>query len=445
MNKTLLIIKREYRSRIRKKSFLIMTILGPILMAGMLAAAVWIGYKEVEKQKVLVVDDNQSLFAEKLVSSEDLKFEVVDISLQQAEVLLFNSDYTSILYIPSNILTANIAKFYVKKMPGPIMQRRIEKQLEQIVEAQKLAINKIPQEIYDRINADFHISPYKIEAPGKESKVDDDKLGVGMVAAVLIFFFIFSYGTIVMRGVLEEKVGRIVEVIISSVKPIQLMYGKIIGIALVALTQFVIWSLLTAIIFVVIQLVFFQDFLDPSKLADVQMTGEIFNQNKDDILNAQQINPYLQDNILNRINYPVMFGMFIFYFVGGYMMYASLFAAIGAAVDSDTDSQQFMIPVTLPLIFSYIIAFTIIKNPEGPLAFWGSIIPFTSPIIMMLRIPIGVGDGGIPYWEVGLSMISLIIGFMICTWVAAKIYRTGILLYGKKVNYREIWKWLRYK
>jgi ABC-2 type transport system permease protein len=274
MNKVLLVIKREYKSRIKKKSFLIMTILGPFIMAAMLAAVVWIGYNEAENQKVLVVDDNKSLFAEKLVSSDDLKFDVVDISLQQAEELLFNSDYTSILYIPSNILSANIAKFYVKKMPGPIVQRRIEKQLEKIVETQKLVINRIPQEVYDRINVDFHITPYKINAPGKEKKVDDDKLGVGIVGAVLVFIFIYAYGTMVMKGVLEEKVGRVVEVIISSIKPIQLMYGKIIGIGLVALTQFFIWAILTTVIFVIIQMVVFDDFLDPSKIADMQMTGK---------------------------------------------------------------------------------------------------------------------------------------------------------------------------
>ena len=247
-----------------------------------------------------------------------------------------------------------------------------------------------------------------------------------------------------MRGIIEEKTSRIIEVIISSVKPFQLMMGKIIGIAMVALTQFVLLSSFTAILYMIFVLAMVPDL---AQIGDVQMTPDVMEQ-----MQAQSggdiLDPNDPDSIVNKIgSIPVLelLSLFAFYFIGGYLLYGALFAAIGSAVDADTDTQQFMLPVSIPLMCGYILSFMVIENPDGPAAFWGSIIPLTSPIVMMVRASAGVGGiGGVPIWELALSMVLLIAGFIFTTWLASRIYRTGILMYGKKVNYREIWKWIRY-
>jgi len=265
---------------------------------------------------------------------------------------------------------------------------------------------------------------------------------VGLVGSMMIYFFIFLFGAQVMRGVIEEKTSRIIEVIVSSVKPFQLMMGKILGIALVGLTQFLLWVIFTAAIITVVQSAFpdkfkqnstEQSFAPGSKMMPSTQTVQ-----KDQATTAENPSNEIFDAI-NSINYIEMIGAFIFFFIGGYLLYAALFAAIGSAVDSEADTQQFMLPITIPLIFSIVMAQYVINNPDGPLSFWLSIIPLTSPVIMMIRIPFGV-----PVGELALSAGLLIAGFLGTTWLAARIYRTGILMYGKKVSYREIVKWLFY-
>jgi ABC-2 type transport system permease protein len=245
----------------------------------------------------------------------------------------------------------------------------------------------------------------------------------------------------VMRGVMEEKMSRIVEVIVSSVKPFQLMMGKIIGVALVGLTQFLLWVILSTVVISFVSSTFMSGKSDEEKMEQMAKVKGMQN--------MQQMPPQAQEvmkskgekltELLGTINFPVIIGSFIFFFLGGYLLYSALFAAIGSAVDSETDTQQFMLPVTMPLVLAYIVSASVMENPNGSVAFWFSMIPFTSPIVMMLRIPFGV-----PYWQIGLSMFLLILGFIFTTWLAAKIYRTGILMYGKKVSYGELWKWLRY-
>ena len=242
-----------------------------------------------------------------------------------------------------------------------------------------------------------------------------------MLSGFLIYFFIFMYGAMVMRGVIEEKTNRIIEVMISSVKPFQLMIGKIIGIALVGLSQFLFWLIIALIGFSIAPYL-----IESNDL----LQGEINNSNAN--LNSLEI-------FNNLTIFPLIFG-FIFYFIAGYFLYGSLFASVGAAVDQETDSQQFMLPLTLPLILSFIMIQPIIDNPHGDLAYWFSMIPFTSPIIMMVRIPFGV-----PIFELILSMTILLIGIFSSVWLSSKIYRVGILMYGKKTSYKEIWKWLKYK
>ncbi len=250
------------------------------------------------------------------------------------------------------------------------------------------------------------------------------------------------FGAMVMRGVIEEKTSRIIEVIISSVKPFQLMMGKIVGVGLVGLTQFVIWVILTLSISTVVQKTMLSD-KDNIAIENIQTHDIMSDAPMMSEMNAAPVEMEFIDEIfasMHTVNFPLVIGMFIFYFLGGYLLYASFFAIIGSAVDNETDTQQFMLPVTIPLIIGIFVMINTIQNPEGPIAFWFSMIPLTSPIVMMVRIPFNP-----PAWEILLSAVILIITFLGSTWMAAKIYRTGILMYGKKVNYKELWKWLRYK
>ena len=264
-------------------------------------------------------------------------------------------------------------------------------------------------------------------------------MAIGIFSGILIYFFIFLFGSQVMRGVIEEKTSRIIEVIVSSVKPFQLMMGKIIGIALVGLTQLLLWVVLTFSIVSIFQVSFSGNL--PSNKTEILSTNNPLQQidaEKNINLDNGKINEVFE--AIFSIDYATIILSFIFFFLFGYLIYAALFAAIGSAVDSESDTQQFMLPITIPLIFSIVMAQVIIQNPDGPLAFWLSIIPLTSPIIMMIRIPFGV-----PAFDLILSMTLLVLGFIGTTWMAGKIYRTGILMYGKKVNYKELWKWLWYK
>jgi ABC-2 type transport system permease protein len=269
--------------------------------------------------------------------------------------------------------------------------------------------------------------------------------GIGFIAGFLIYMFIFIYGAQVMRGVMEEKTSRIVEVIISSVKPFELMLGKIIGVALVGLTQFLLWVVLTTCIYTVVTATLFKGESTEKKVEQLiqSRTPAAMQMMEMDSSSVSQNNWAVEvTDAINNTNFPFIIAMFIFYFLGGYLLYSALFAAIGAAVDSETDTQQFMLPITIPLIVSFIMVQYVILNPHGNIAFWFSMIPFTSPIIMMVRIPFGMENH---YGEVALSMMCLIAGFIFTTWLAGRIYRTGILMYGKKVNYRELARWLFYK
>jgi ABC-2 type transport system permease protein len=307
--------------------------------------------------------------------------------------------------------------------------------------------DKQTEQILEKIRPDINLSTIVIEDNGAEKKsFTGASMVVGMVAGIMIYMFIFLFGVQVMRGVIEEKTSRIVEVIVSSVKPFQLMMGKIVGVALVGLTQFLLWIVFTSTIIFTAQLAFPDTFRNPAQ----QETG-INALNENSLQNTSAIqsktDPDSSKNKYNSfyeaissVNYPVMIVAFIFYFLFGYLLYSALFAIVGSAVDNETDSQQFMLPITIPLIFSIVMLQVIVMNPGGSLAFWLSIIPLTSPIIMMIRIPFGV-----PWQEIVLSASLLIGGFLGATWLAARIYRIGILMYGKKVNYRELWKWLRYK
>lgn len=445
MDKIWLIIKREYLTRVRKKSFIIMTLLGPLLIAGVIGLMTYLGMSDDGKQSILVVDEMAPIF-DNLENGSNYTFNYIDgLSLEEAQKTFKDSEYTSILYIPRNIDKSDRAILYFKAQPSGRTIRSIENKVEKIVESMKLAKYKIDPDDYEKIRTNFNITSYKFNDEGKAEKVMSERTIVGFGFSVLIFFFVFMYGIQVMKGVIEEKTSRIVEVIITSVKPFQLMLGKILGIALVGLTQFLLWvALMVGLVSIGQTIVFDQkqnaaiEQMQEVQMQQMQQSGALQMEQKSNPFDIS--NP---DNLINRIDWTLMIGLFIYYFLGGYLLYAALFASIGAAVDNETDSQQFLFPVMIPLYIGYFLSTMMIDNPDSPAAFWGSVIPFTSPVVMMVRVSMGVESS--EYWELGLSMLLLVVGFLATTWFASKIYRVGILMYGKKVNYKEIWKWIRYQ
>ncbi len=445
MNKTLIIIQREYLSRVKKKSFLVMTILGPILMASIWVIPLYLANTSNEK-KVIQVLDETSLFKNQFKNTGELTFVPVSMAIETAKNGLSASGNYALLYIPKTELSVpNTAILYSGHQPSIDVKSHIKEVMRKQIESLKLEVSGVDPGILKSIKTNINLNTIKIDEKGTETEsFTEVTMVVGIFAGVLIYMFIFMFGAQVMRGVIEEKTNRIIEVIISSVKPFQLMMGKIVGIALVGLTQFLLWVFLTFGIVMIFQVSMAGD----SKLTK---TDKMFSpQGK--ILNAEQLKEFSEKSAekddLNiqiieavaSIDYLEIVGSFIFFFLAGYLLYAALFAAIGSAVDSEADTQQFMFPVTIPLILSIVMAQFVISNPDGQVAFWFSIIPLTSPVIMMVRIPFGVEP-----WELSLSMALLVITFLGATWMAAKIYRTGILMYGKKVSYAELWKWLRYK
>ena len=447
MHKILLIIQREYITRVRKKSFLIMTVLGPVLFAAFMVIPAWFATMEDTEVRKIAVVDSTNIFYKVLPETQYIKFDYVKgSSLKELQKNFEQSGYSAILFIPFNILASNTTILYSNKQPSLTVTMHIKNSLEKEIERQKLKANNIENldAILQSVKTDINLRSITWTEEGKEKESNTGlAMGIGYGSGMLIYFFIFMFGAQVMRGVIEEKTNRIVEVIVSSVKPFQLMMGKIIGVGLVGLTQFVLWILLTFLFISGVQKVMFPEL---SKTP----TEKVLSQ---DLMSSQKVNPaeitynqpepQMMEKIfssLGDVNFGLILGMFLFYFIGGYLLYASFFAIIGSAVDNDADTQQFMLPVTIPLIIAIFVMINAINNPEGPLAFWFSMIPLTSPIVMMVRIPFHPAA-----WEIIVSAVILIITFIASTWMAGKIYRTGILMYGKKVSYRELWKWLRYK
>jgi len=397
-----------------------MTLVGPLLMAALLIVPTYLA-NESQEIRAIAIEEDGFEFSNQLEDTEFLNFS--KIPSEEASLLKTNFEenaYYALLYIEEENFT-----LYSNQQISLSVSNNIENQLEKIIEHQKLKAAGIDLTILTEAESTVKIITKIISEDGNTSNSQAEaSMGIGFICGILIYMFIFMYGTMVMRGVIEEKTSRIVEVIISSVKPFQLMMGKILGVALVGLTQFVLWILLTFILATIAEFAF----IDASN-----MTTE---------LNPEQQSIILSEisNLTGGINLLQIFISFIFYFLAGYLMYSALFAAVGSAVDAEADTQQFVLPITIPLLLSFILIQPIMENPDGPLAFWMSIIPFTSPVIMMVRLPFGVAN-----WELALSAGVLILSFVLTTWLAGKIYRTGILMYGKKASYKELWKWLTYK
>jgi len=420
MNKTFLIIKREFLVRVKKKSFIVMTLLAPILMASLIIVPVLISDTDQQKRLIGVFETNTN-FSKELEDSENIHFTIFDETEMNSFIKSPElSDYYALLKIENESYT-----IFSNQQVGLNLRRSIEKQLEQISERNKLKNAGIDIKIIQDAKTKITINTKIITSEGNTtSSSTEASIGIGFITGILIYMFIFMYGTMVMRGVIEEKTNRIVEIIISSVKPFQLMIGKILGVALVGLTQFILWVCLTILISSIAETMF---------VSSEEISNSINSADQSLIFNEIS-------KLTGGIDLLLIFFSFLFYFLFGYLMYSALFAAVGSAVDAEADTQQFMLPITIPLIFSFILIQPIMDNPDGVLAFWMSIIPLTSPIIMMARLPFGVES-----WELILSMFLLIIGFIFTTFIAGKIYRTGILMYGKKISYKELWKWLTYK
>ena len=464
MQKIFLIIKREYLTRVKKRSFLVMTILGPILMAALFIVPIYLA-THTDEEKVVDVVDETGWFINKFENNDNYKFVPLYTDLETAKKTLKNSKDHALLYIPlTQITVPSSAIIYSDYQPSVNLKSYITGVMSREVENQKLAAeikkeierrnpgvksseseeNLISQTILKNIKSTINLTTIKIDEGGSEAKSFTElSMAVGLISSMMIYFFIFLFGAQVMRGVIEEKTSRIIEVIVSSVKPFQLMMGKILGIALVGLTQFLLWVVFTAAIVTLVQSAFPDKFKQNSTQQVLSSKAQMITPSQTAETTPATVDGNASNEMLeaiNSINFVQMIGAFIFFFIGGYLLYAAFFAAIGSAVDSEADTQQFMLPVTIPLIFSIVMAQYVINNPDGPLSFWLSIIPLTSPVIMMIRIPFGV-----PISELALSAGLLIAGFLGTTWMAARIYRTGILMYGKKVSYRELAKWLFYK
>jgi ABC-2 type transport system permease protein len=446
MNKIWLITQREFFTRVRKKSFIIMSLLGPLLFAGFFALTFYFASSKDTEIKKIAVIDSSGMFIKKLTDSKLIQFEyLTNVKADDLKKVLKLSNYYGLLYItPIIAFSPKAVQFYSYQQPSLSTTQYISGEIEKEVRNQKLLAYHVPNidHILKSIETKIEVSTIKLNDLGEEKQSSTGLfMVVAYVGSLLIYMFILMFGVQVMRGVLEEKTSRIVEVILSSVKPFQLMMGKVLGVAMAALVQFLIWIILSVVFFMVVKSVFLPN-ITPADMAgqpqSIMGTSNMVTQVQPKI---PAVNPEIANvfSMVDSINFYVLIGSFIFYFIAGYLLYASLFAAVGAAVDNETDTQQFMFPITLPLIVGILAMVSAFQNPDSPVAFWFSMIPLTSPIVMMARIPYGV-----PYTEVAISMLLLVASFIGAIWFAGKIYRTGILMYGKKVTIKEMIKWLKY-
>lgn len=440
MSKLKLIIEREFIAKVRNKSFIVMTFLSPLIMVGMGFLVYFLMKKNNEKVKEIVYIDNSGLF-----SKEDFKdsktvhyLDFTSKGIEDTKKKVEQGNYYGALIIPkqdSLELLAKSIEFYSKDSPGMSVMNALENKIETKIRNQKLNdfgidINKINA---SRIQSD--IKMYNFSGEESSKLINGLKIGVGAIAGYFLMMFVMIYGTSVMRSVIEEKTSRIIEVIVSSVKPFQLMLGKIIGNASAGLLQFFIWGILIFILGTVVTSLLG---INMAEMQTANLSAEQLEAAKN-VAGGDKMQVLIQEVL--RLPLLKLFVLFIFYFLGGYMLYSSLFAAVGAAVDNETDTQQFMLPIMLPLILGVYVGFaTVINDPHGPISVAFSHIPLTSPIVMLMRVPFGV-----TWTELAISMSLLLVTFMFMVWLAAKIYRVGILMYGKKPTYKDLYKWLKYK
>jgi len=438
MNKILLIIQREYITRVLKKSFWISSLLAPILITAIYAIPIWLAMKDKEVKRVEILDLS-GLWKKSDLVDKEVVFVFTTGKEQDLKMLFASKGYDAFVSIPNDVLTnPKGVHIYTAKNIGMSLKESVEKLLQNKVRHELLLKAGISPQIYESTQVDIDSKTITVSTDGQETRSSS---GGAMILAgimgLVLYVTLLLYGSQVMNGVIEEKSSRIIEVIISSVKPYQLLLGKIIGVGLVGLTQFLLWIVLT--------------------IGLTQVTSKLYGEKvKNNLTQVKQIDSGKQGSLISKseeespmsevtkvlesTNIPMVIAAFLFYFFVGYMLYSSLFAAIGSAVESATEAQQFTFIVMIPIILSFLMAQYTMQDPDSNIAFWASMIPFTSPINMMVRLPYGV-----PTWELILSMVLLVLGFLGCSWVSARIYRVGILMYGKKVTWKELGKWLFYK
>ncbi len=434
MNKILLVIQREYMTRVLKKSFWISSLLAPVLITAIYAIPIWLALKDKEVKKVAILDQSHLWKASDLQDKE-LAFTFVSKPEAAFKTQFAAEGYDAFVSVPGDVLTnPKGLHIYSSKNIGLSLKESVERLIQNKVRQELMYKAGISAKVYEDTQVDVDSETITISETGDET--NSSSAGAMILAGVMgliLYVTLLLYGSQVMNGVIEEKSNRIIEVIISSVKPYQLMLGKIIGVGLVGLTQFVLWIVLT--------------------IGLTQVTGKFYASKAKAAVELSQgnasveMNKAMQDSpmgevtkVLESTNIPLILLSFLFYFFVGYLLYSSLFAAIGSAVESPTEAQQFTFIVMIPIILSFLLAQYTMQDPDSTIAFWASMIPFTSPINMMVRLPYGV-----PVWELAISMALLVLGFLACSWLSARIYRVGILMYGKKVTWRELAKWLFYQ
>jgi len=420
MNKTAYIISREYLVRVRKRTFWILTFLIPLLYVALIGFSVLMTKNPGADIQQVSVFDYSGMFKSELKGNEELKYTFFDPGTEQQQIeMLKIAENQHVLVIPKlDISNPQGIKLYSSKMALSFISEQIKKEVGMIIKDEKIKQLGLNQDIISSLEPQFSIEVSKIS---EEGEVADNSLVASIIAGIagfLNYIFVFVYGSLVLRGIHEEKQNRIVEIIISSVKPFELMLGKIIGVALVGLTQFLMWVLIILLI-------------SALGISDFNLLSKNVSQSSD---------LHVVLNGLSSINFPLIIFSFIFFFIGGYFLYSSLFAAVAASVDNQTDMQQFIVPLSIPLIISIVSIQAILQAPNSTLAIWMSMIPFTSPVVMIARVAFGV-----PVFQLIASMIILMVTFVLTTWLAGKIYRVGILMTGVKVTYKQLWKWMFYK
>lgn len=438
MNKILLVLSREYLVRVRKRTFLLTTLLTPIIFAALFVVPILLA-RGLEKTKTVEVIDETNQIFDDLQGGDKLTFVKAEKnSLEEAKKGLEDSDIYAIMYIPKmDFDNPKEIELVAKKSISFELKREITGKVEKVIEDIKFVNSGIDKKVLDSIETDVTINTSDLT--GKESS-SEAAFAIGILVAFVIYMSVLLYAQQVMRGVVEEKTNRIIEVLISSLKPFQLMMGKILGIAGVAMTQFILWILLTYGILTGVVSFFNIDEMAQANTEQIEAKVE----EGDPVAEAQQEQTQMVQTLYNRFSTIPLFNTiasFLFYFLGGYLLYSAMFAAAASGADNDADTQQLVLPLSAPLIITFVALQAILSDPDGTVAFWLSIIPFTSPIAMMLRIPFG----GVAAWEQILSMVLLVLGFIAITWIAGRIYRIGILMYGKKVTFKELGKWIFYK
>jgi len=446
MNKLGLIIVREYLAKVRNRSFIVMTFLSPLLMVGMVVLIAFLTRVNDSEKRVVGVLNESSFFRRDFEHTPSMSFLVFDrLELEEAMDSVEDMGFYGLIHIPnyeSAEQSADSAYFYSKGSPSSLILEQIEEALERTLREERLGKLGVSEQDFSVVGKNFEIRTATYGGEESVKGISEIKAFIGGGFGYLIMMFIIIYGGFVMRSVIEEKTSRIIEVIISSVKPFELMMGKIIGTSLAGVTQFLIWIVAGGLLLVVALLVFG---IDPAVLLDRSDLKNVTAGLSSDLSPEAFMRIKSIGREVLRIPWTLLIFFFLVYFVLGYLIYSSIYAAIGAAVDNETDTQQFIFPIILPLMLAiYVGFFSVFSNPNGPIAVAFSVFPLTSPIVMLMRLPGGIGENGVPIWQLLVSIFFLIVTFLGVVWLAAKIYRVGVLMYGKKTSYRELWRWLRY-